>query len=315
MTEPLAEGLHDIPPEAYHADPAPEPSLSSSIAKLLINRSPRHAFLAQPRLNPDYEPERKQIFDIGSAAHACMLNSDEAYRIIDADSYRTKAAQLARDKAYEEGVIPLLPQQFEHVQAIVRAGRAQLARHRDAADAFLAGDPERTLIWKEGTGDDAVWCRCRLDWLPDQGTVFHDFKSTTDASPDVWQRRCFDLGADIQAAFYLRGIKAVLGIPHAEFRFVVQEVEPPYALSVIALMPSALKMADSKVAAAIELWRRCLKSNTWPGYASRTAFIDAPPWTEKRWLEAESRAELARQDGEDLFQTMIDWQSPLEAAE
>lgn len=309
MTAPLTEGVHDIPAELYHQDPCPEPSLSSSIAKLLL-RSPRHGWLAHPRLNPNHEPVRKAAFDLGSAWHACLLNSDEPYRIIDAADYRTKAAQNARDKAYEEGRIPLLPHQFEQVQAMVREARRQLAAHRDAADAFLAGDPERTLIWREGD----VWCRCRLDWLPDQGTRFDDAKSTTDASPDAWQRRCFDLGFDIQAAFYLRGIRAVLGIPNPSFRFVVQEVDPPYALSVCALMPSAQEMADRKVAAAIELWRRCLKANSWPGYASRTAFLDPPVWTEKRWLEAESRAELAKQDGEDLFQQLIAWQSPHEEA-
>lgn len=40
-----------LPSAEYHADPAPEPSLSATLAKLLISRSPRHAWMASPRLN------------------------------------------------------------------------------------------------------------------------------------------------------------------------------------------------------------------------------------------------------------------------
>ena len=49
----------DISAEAYHADPAPEPSLSSSVAKILVNLSPAHARIAHPRLNPDYRPRSR----------------------------------------------------------------------------------------------------------------------------------------------------------------------------------------------------------------------------------------------------------------
>ena len=46
----LDAGIHDIPPREYHADPCPAPSLSRSIAKLLVERSPAHAYAAHPRL-------------------------------------------------------------------------------------------------------------------------------------------------------------------------------------------------------------------------------------------------------------------------
>ena len=42
--------LLDMPEADYHKDPSPTPSLSSSIAKLLVNESPYHAYRQHPRL-------------------------------------------------------------------------------------------------------------------------------------------------------------------------------------------------------------------------------------------------------------------------
>jgi hypothetical protein len=73
FTGALGFGIHDISAEAYHADPAPVPSLSSTLARLILNRSPRHAWTAHPRLNPDYEGKDSKTFDIGRAAHRAVL--------------------------------------------------------------------------------------------------------------------------------------------------------------------------------------------------------------------------------------------------
>jgi hypothetical protein len=48
------------------------------------------------------------------------------------------------------------------------------------------------------------------------------------------------------AAWYLRGLKAVTGA-EAEFRFVVCETRPPYAVSVVGLAPEVLQLAEKKV--------------------------------------------------------------------
>lgn len=304
-------GVYALTAEEYHADPVAEPSLSSSICKILLERSPRHAWLAHPRLNPHCEPIRKMQFDLGAAAHAVLLEGAAGLAVIEAEDYKTKSAREARDAAYAAGKIPVLARQADEVEAMVWAARRQLAAHSEAREAFdpALGKPEQTLVWREGD----VWCRARLDWLPAGGNVFFDYKTTgASANPEQWgQRQLFDTGCDIQAAFYRRGIKAALGIEGAHFRFVVQETEPPYALSVVSLTPAALDMADRKVAEAIALWRWCLKRNRWPGYPSRVCYVDPPPWHERRWLEREERALLASDAGEDLRRMMIEWQAPL----
>lgn len=86
MTRITVPGVYpDIPEADYHADPCPTPSLSSSIGKELVNRSPWHAWTKHPRLNPEVEPDNRASFDLGSAAHAFMLADKQRFKIIDAE--------------------------------------------------------------------------------------------------------------------------------------------------------------------------------------------------------------------------------------
>lgn len=304
-------GVYDISAEEYHADPCPEPSLSNSIAKLLVTRTPRHAWAAHPRLNPGFERQDAEKFDLGSAAHSLMLHDPQAFEIIDAADWRTKEAKAARERARDAGKIPLLTEQWERTQMMVRSARRQLDTHQEAADAFTNGAPEKTLIWQEGD----VWCRARLDWLPNAGAIFDDYKTTAaSADPDAWVRILYGIGFDMQAAFYRRGIKALKLARDPEFRFIVQELDEPFALCAIGLAPSALDLADHKVARALDIWNTCRKANVWPGYPDHTCYIEAPPWHEAQFLARDERADdtlrRAKPTREQLQQAM-EAQAPL----
>ncbi len=278
-------GLYQIPESEYHADPTPAPSLSASIAKVLLGQSPRHAAFQHPKLNPGYEYEAKESFDLGTACHAYILEGEANFEIINAKDWRTKEAQSARDVARMVGRTPLLERQWLDVQAMATVLREPLGHFRERPIPLTNGQPEQTLIWREGT----VWCRGRPDWLHSDHRTIDDLKSTQgSAHPDAWARAAlFGLGYDIQAAFYLRGLKAVTG-KDANFRFVVVEIEPPFGCSVIGVAPDVLELADKKVDRALTLWAECLERGAWPGYPLWTCYPALPAWEATRWLEHES---------------------------
>lgn len=285
-------GLYEIPAAEYHQDPVgPAPSLSSSLARILLSQSPQHCWFAHPRLNPAYEPEESSRFDVGTAAHGYLLEGEAGFLIVDSPDWRTKLAQVARADARLAGKVALLADQWAAVRAMAKAAGPQLDAHEDPPRPLAGGRPEQTLIWQEGE----IWCRARLDWLHEDRRTIDDLKTTgASANPDAWTRgQLFGSGFDVQAAFYLRGLRAVFGV-EAIFRFVVIENMPPFALSVIGLAPDALALAERKVTHAISLWRYCLENDRWPGYPLRTCWAEAPPWEEARWLERELRDERPR---------------------
>lgn len=284
-------GLYTMSAADYHADPCPEPSLSSSIARELLANSPKHAWWKHPRLNPAYEPEHKQVFDLGQAAHALLLEGESGCVIIEAKDYKTQAARDQRDAAYAAYKVPLLAHRWQDVQDMVDAARRQLEKHEAKPTPFTDGKPEQTLVWEE----DGVWCRARLDWLHTDRRLIGDYKSTgVTANPDVWARRTlYGSGYDVQDSFYTRGIKKLFGID-AGFYFVPQETFRPFALSVVALEPEPMDLADAKVTHAIGIWRECLKTGRFPGYPLKTCWAALPPWEETQWLERQARDSWAR---------------------
>ena len=288
MSEITQPGIYSVPATVYHGDPAPEPSISASLIRMLLEASPLHAWRAHPRLGNCGEDRKTAESDCGTAAHAMLLEGRAVIDVIDAPDWRTKAAKDARDASRAAGRVPLLADDADDVCAMVGAARAQLTDH-EACDTFRHGKAEQTVLWREGD----VWCRALVDWLPDSPRwPLQDYKTTgMSANPDAWSRRLVD-GYDIQAAWYLRGVAAVRGVRPHGFRFVVQETAPPYLLSVLEPGPDVLALADRKIERALTIWRECRRTGKWPGYPTRVATVTLPGWAEARWLEREYREEV-----------------------
>jgi hypothetical protein len=223
----MSIGVFELPADAYHRDPCERPSLSASIANVLCTRSPWHAWHAHPKLNPDWQPVEEQKFDLGTVAHALLLEGEAAIEAVDAADWRTAAAKDARDAARAAGKTPLLVSQLAEVEAMVAAAWQQLEAHNVEPTPFTGGLPEQTVIWEER----GVTCRARIDWLHDGNVAISDYKTTgRSANPEAYARALFNVGGDVQAAFYVRGIEQTTGVT-PDFRWVVQETYPPYALS------------------------------------------------------------------------------------
>ena len=284
----MKPGLHRALPEAaYHADPCETPSLSASVARILIARSPDHAWTAHPRLNPAYRAAEREAFDLGHAAETLLLEGDNRMEVIDAGDYRTKAAQEARDGARAAGRYPVLPAQHAAILAMRSVAIEAISACRDLSGLTLAdGRAQQTLIWRESNG---IWCRSRLDWMSEARDLILDYKTTSaSANPAAWVRTMLGGGGDIQPALYLRGNAATGGPENAKFLWLVQETVPPYACAFMGAHPSMLELGSGKAETAIEQWGACLKSDTWPAYPPRIYWLEAPGWAQASWEEAQS---------------------------
>ena len=283
----LREGIHaDVSSDDYHhaRGITKTAALSNHIIKLIIGQSPRHAWTAHPDLNPDYRHVEADKFDLGTAAHVLLLEGDTfAQRVqpVDAADWRTKVAKEAREEARTTGRVALLRKDWDRTRAMVNAIREQLPGLDVDPPFFADGDPERTIIWEE----DGVLCKARPDWLRRDLRTIDDFKSTSaSAHPDVWSRRTFwSIGCDIQACWYSRGVQAVMG-RWPEFRFLVAECQPPYAIQPFDLAPSTLQLAQRKIDFAMRKWRDCLRADHWPAYPRQIASVEMDGWQDADFL-------------------------------
>lgn len=277
----LTEGVHNIPLADYINDPVVEPSLNASIANCLLTATPAHAFKAHPRLSPQQEREESSRLDLGTIAHALLLEDDDSRVVaIEADDWKKKDTREQRDAARAEGKLPILKADYDTVLEMVKAAETYIYASEVAAD-FKAAIPEQTLIWQEAD----IWLRCRPDKATPDWRVVFDYKTCAGtAHPAVWAKSSMvRYGYDLQAAINLRGVKALKLAKKTTFIFLVQEMEPPYALSIVSLAPSWITLADDKLRVAMSLWKGCTRKNEWPGYPSRVAYVDAPAYAQGEW--------------------------------
>lgn len=274
----------------YFGDPCDEPSLSQSIAKIILDNSPLHAKLAHPRLMPpaadDDEAEKYvKAQAIGNAAHKMILGRGKEIDVLDYNDFRTKEAKQARDLAEKAGRTVILEKHMQGATAMVAAARAQIEKH-EANLTFKEGSGEAAVICQ----DDGVWLRSLVDWLGHDMRRCDDYKSGgVSVAPHVIGLRMVDQGWDIQAAMQERILDVLdpAGAGRRHFRFIAQENKPPYALTVCEISESVMTMGRKKLQAAIGMWKVCTKLRRWPGYTTRVVIPEYPGWQETRWLERE----------------------------
>lgn len=276
-----APGFYRMPAAQYHADPCPAPSLSSGSLIRLLDQSPAHAHAYHPKLG-GLRDDFDRKTDIGSAVHRLVLDAGQEVEVIAADSYRSKAAQEARQLAEASGKIPILADDYEVAKAI-----APGLRH--AAETYL-GCPidaclrEVVVIWKDGE----AWRRAMVDVMTPNGLRRLDLKTTRgSAAPHSCVQRIFDAGYQLQVIHYGRGVDAMLPETRgrAMFGLLFGEVDPPYCTSpVIELSEGAAAIAREQHDVGGKLWDACLKHDYWPGYDTETLLCEPPPWYSQRWL-------------------------------
>lgn len=298
-----APGIYVMPPEEYHADPCPEPSLSRSIAMALTRQSPRKAHWMHPRLGIGEQNDTpSRAMDDGSIIHSALLGIGATMRPLTSvygpkhelagkpvKDFATKAAKDEREAIRKAGGIPVLAHRVPFLTNCANTLESMIRVHPDARGFFHPGQSEAVVVWCE----DGVWLRCMVDRLPDDPyRPPFDLKLTDmSAAPDGWEWRLRTEYA-FQDAFYRRGIAAVRGIEPEPMRFLVGELDAPHDLAVMAAAPSLAALAEAEVERAIRIWKRCMTSGEWPGLARQTAWIEATSWQITQADEAALRAEM-----------------------
>jgi PDDEXK-like domain of unknown function (DUF3799) len=275
-------GFYELSAADYHADPCEVPSLSSSLAKVILNKTPLHAWLKHPRLNPNYVAKDEAKFDLGSVAHELILGVGGGFKVLDFADYRSKAAQEARKAALDDGATPILREQYERAAKMALSVQEQLC---GVADFQAMEHREHVMIWRDIGGPI---CRAMVD--AHDASVIWDIKTTEAGLSDgEINRTIVNLGYDLSAAFYIRGMTALAPELAGRIKFLwcFVECEEPFGVRIVEASGETLAIGDKKAALAIEKWRKCMEFGAWPGYPRDIMRSSLPAWAENAWLERE----------------------------
>ncbi len=277
ITEP---GIYNLTHKQYHDDPVPGGSLSSTGARKLTPPDGCPARFDYWRRHG--EPERKRSLNLGQVAHSELLGVGPEVVIIDFDNYRKAAAQDQRDEAYAAGKVPLLVEEMNTVQDMMLV----LLEHEHAAKFYdrRNGTPEQSMFWQDPVF--GITRRSRFDMLchlrhPETGQQFiPEYKTTSrPAHPHRFMNSIIDHGYHQQAAWCcdaLRGVGLVRpGDPEPLVSFIVQEVDPPYIVTVIECDREKIDWGRRLNVLAMRDYVDCSITKVWPTYSS--GVMQLPP--------------------------------------
>lgn len=275
-TEAPTPGLYlDVPATTYHSWRA----VSQSLLTRVHNGTLAHAF--EYMNNPGNSTEAQ---DFGSAYHAMVMESetfDKRYRVWSGKPRNTKEGKAEYEAALASigDDARLLRQQDYSELRLMHAALRKQTRTRNMI--CVPGAVEVCVVWvDEETG---LACKARLDkLLPSPHDIILDLKSARSAKPEKFAHSAAEYGYDIQAAWYVDGVRIVTGRDCA-FVFIPQEKEPPYLSSLITASdgcdPSAVDIGRRKYRVAINSLATALETGNWPGYGDQPFGLQMPAWS------------------------------------
>jgi len=272
MSEREGRVITNLEPAEYHN----MERLSSGGVKQML-RSPAHY-----RQWKDTPLIPSPAMQFGTAVHCMVLEPGKVRDTInvmpdDAPDKRSNAGKLWHEqfRASAAGKIVLSPADLDRAE--------RTARTIIASPGFRivgAGNFETSLLWRDPHSN--VLCKARPDFFASDGSICVDLKTCTDASRETFMRQLWNLRYDIQAAFYLEGMLAGLGVLPHSFVWAVVETEPPHGVAWYRIGHGALEIARADITNAMFAYAECVASDRWPSYAADVQEIRLPPWARAR---------------------------------
>lgn len=271
----IYSGISDID---YHAD---HDSLSSSGARSLLNAP---AIFDYERKQP---PNPKPEYDFGHAAHKYVLGEGSEIVEVEADSWRGKDAQEAREAAWADDKVPLLTKDIATAKTMAAAAYNHPLLHQLLS--VPEGAAELSGYWHDP--ETGVRLRFRPDWLCQIGgrIIGVDYKTTTDSSPEHCAKAAADYGYHMQDAWYRDGLIATEISDNPDFLIAFQSKKPPHLVSVARIRAHHVDLGRRRNRKAIGIYHRCVETGIWPGYGDHIHDLDLPNYAVYR-QEAELTA-------------------------
>lgn len=300
----IAPGIYpDLPNALYHGH-------SCSYSKSSLVDFLKYPFYALWRR---LHRERKHQFDIGTAAHAAILEPETLDNVMAIIPDRLLGKNGAKSTNACKEWICSQPSE----KAVLRSAERDLVlkirdsvledpAHSEAARYLTGGIPEVSCFWHEqfhghevdeetgysrmlsyqhGAEDETthkLLMKCRPDYIPAE-LVIVDLKTTANAIDlESFQRQALNLHYHWSAGLTLRGLTQATGKTHRVYVFVVVEINPPFEVAVYQASEDFIFLGIREAMATMERLAWCGKNNVWPGMPNKTLQLGLPAWAHRK---------------------------------
>lgn len=153
--------------------------------------------------------------------------------------------------------------------------------HKGIASLLSRGVAEMSGFWVDP--ETGIMCKFRPDWIvhDEKGQIIGivDAKKARDASKEGFRRAVTNFGYDLQAAFYVDGMKALTG-REVPFYFAAAEPDAPFASCGYRASEAMIEKGRAKYRAALQILKWCVENQSWPAYQpfGEIEDIEPPRW-------------------------------------
>ena len=217
---------------------------------------------------------------VGSAFHALILEPDVfENEFIYKPETTTKTWLLTKEgKAWKQdqedaGRTVLTLEEKEHLQ---RMSKSLLECPPAKKLLAAAGKSEQSYFWEDK--ETGLGCKCRPDYIFDDGSTIVDLKTTTDASYRGFLRSISNFRYHVQAGWYTHGLEQATGVRPERFIFIAVEKLPPYGVGVY--QADLYMTVNGYDQAKIDLKKiaKWEKEGVYPNYCTDIQQISLPSW-------------------------------------
>ena len=140
---------------------------------------------------------------------------------------------------------------------------------------FEEGKPEVSVFWDM----QDVGCKCRPDWMINDGEYIIDLKTSSDASEEGFPKAVANFRYHVQDAWYTVGVKRALKVSRPEFVFIVVENVEPYSIGIYVLdQPSkdeGWQVADKNLRRYVDYYNKP-EEERFSGYSPDAVEVSLP---------------------------------------
>ena len=243
-----------------------------------IAKSPLHywaRFLDPDRVWPEPTPAMR----LGTALHTHVLELskwDDQIAVAPGDINRRTKEGREQWAAFEAAAKRKTVITADDAQQVMAMGRAVLGHPAAAMLLGLPGKAETTHMWTDAS--TGLECKCRPDWLTDDGSIVVDLKTTKNASIQGFKRSVADYRYHVQAAWYLHGLEQATGRRPDQFIFICVESTAPFACAVYAADAEMIERGHDQAMRDLAKLAVCKAADHWPSYSDQIETISLPGW-------------------------------------